>query len=410
MTNSKSKNFLLFIGIIWLLWLISVPFYSGDIKNHVEWAKSLSYLGPLGFYERSFDKFAFPNYPPFAMWTFAASYLLYQFKLSSIYFINQLIQSFPSNLVFFFEWENTYISFLKLPAIISATAISYLIYLLTKKKLAALIFILNPAVIYLTSIWGQIDLLPIVFIMLAIYLYVRNKSFLFFLSLILSLLSKQTVLIFMPLFFYLSFKKWGFKQLLLGFGIMVLTFYFAYLPFHQFSLTWAYELYRLNFSLVAFSTNENAINFWGFLSNFQTESDLNSFLGITLQSWGYLLFAFNFLIILIIFLKKKIILKNILQALLLITLLYFFFLTRMHERYLISAIVFLTILTFWDKRYLISLIFFSLLHFINLYRGLFEPKSVLLASTVNNLLVLQILVFGYAIMIIYNYYLYLNDE
>lgn len=403
--------FTLFLTFLFYIWA-AVPFYSGDIKNHLVWGESLLKSGPMGFYEREFPGFAFPNYPPLSMWAFAASAGLYQITNQAVEMLNNYLGVFPSQLIYFFQHENTEIAFLKLPAIIASIGIGYCMFLFARlfnignkimqEVLFPLLFLLNPAVLYITSVWGQIDLLPLMFFLFGVYFLFIKKIYLSFFLLGLAFLSKQTVLIFLAVYFLVVFRQFGLKTLMYGIGILVALFYLAYLPFHQLSLTWAPGLYRMNFSLVAESTSENALNLWGFLYDFQRHSDKEIFYGLSLQNWGYLMFGIVFLILTINFLRRKFDFQNLISFLFLTSLSYFFFLTRMHERYIISAIVFASLLVIFERKYLVSLISITVISFLNLYRGLEQPGISILRTVVESVIYLKILVIGYLSLLAYN--------
>lgn len=412
-------KFLIFIltDFLLLFWL-AIPYYSGDVKNHFVWAQSILEYGAFGFYERDFPGFAFPNYPPVAMFLFTISLATYYWIKDLVFFLNSNLGIFPSNLIYFFEWENTKIAFLKLPAIISNISIAIFLYLLfpyTNKKpnrklkiLVLALFLFNPATIYLSSVWGQIDLLPIGFIMFSILLLKRKKIFWAGLLFSLALLSKQTSVIFLPVFLVWILKDFGVRKVFLFFLVNVFSIMLFYLPFHRPSLFWLLDLFRKNFDFVAHSVNENAINFWGFVYNFDRASD-ESFFGIlTFQQWGYLLFFVLMIFPGIVFLKRKTTLNGLFIFLTIVSLSYFFFFTRMHERYLIPTIVFLSYMSFVNKIFLRILVFFSLLHFINLYRGLLQPDIAILNSMIDSLLFLKVLVIGYFALLIYTLYNYVK--
>lgn len=194
----------LLIAILVTYLLLSLPFYSGDVKNHLAWTQSIVKEGVYGFYFRNFPGFAYQNYPPLAMFGFVISLKIYG-VIS--YFINHLGNF---NLINFWHWENVEISFLKLSGYLPVLFISLGIFLWSGKKyLPALLFLFNPAVIYLGVVWGQIDLLPLMFIFLAFYFLFNKKLYISFLMAALSLLSKQTVLILWIFYILVVLKEYG---------------------------------------------------------------------------------------------------------------------------------------------------------------------------------------------------------
>ncbi len=407
--------FFLLVGFS-VLFLISLPYYSGDVKNHVAWANSLLDKGTWGFYERDFPGFAFPNYPPLTMLLFAISLWIFNFLQLTVNFLNINLPIFPSNLVHFFEWENTKIAFLKLPAILSNVLIAVSIYNLypyffrdKKEKLRVLataVFLLNPAMVYESAVWGQIDLLPVVFLLFSLQLLLKKRIVWAAILFSLVFLSKQTGIVFWPIFLAWIYKQFDLKKTLQFFLINLVTMFIFYLPFHQPSLTWLFELFQINFNFLAHSVGENTINLWGFLYDFKTSSDEVNFGIFSLKIWGYLLFFISMIYPVNILLKRKNTIGSFFVFLSILSLSDYFFLTRMHERYLIPAIVFLSLLAFYKRRYLVMLIFFSALQFINLYRGLMQPDILILNQVSSSIIFLKILVVGYLGFLIYTFISY----
>ena len=401
-----------------LFFLASVPYYSGDVKNHLAWAQSLLNMGPFGFYERQFPGFSFPNYPPLAMGLFAACLKLYELTNQIIWFMNSNFKIFPSNLVHFFQWENVQISFLKLPAIISNFGIAFAIYLLInlEKKLkklalvAAGLFLFNPASFYLSVVWGQIDFLPMMFFLFSLYFIFKKKLYWSIILINLSFLSKQTIIILFPAVAYLYWKTFGIKRASLAFLSVICLIIVSYIPFHGLSLTWPFELLRLNFEYVAKVTSVNSLNVWGFLFDFKQVPDDLAFLGIAYHIWGQFLFVLFIIPILFKFFQKKITFENFLSVLTIVGLAYFFFLTRIHERYLAPVIALLTILAMINKKYVTSLLFFSFLYFTNLYKGLLQPDMLFFNSIINSLTSLKILVIGYFMFYMHLIFVYLRKN
>ncbi len=419
----KSESFLLClvltISLIFYLF-VSLPYYSGDVKNHLVWANSILEDGPEGLYDRNFHDFAYPNYPPVAMLLFAFFQQLYKLTDQFVWFLNTLIPQFPSNWVYFVRWENVNITFLKLPAILANIFIGFGIYLFYKllkpnakfkeKITIVLLFLLNPASVYISAIWGQIDTLPLAFVLLAFYFAVRKKTLLAFFLSTLALLSKQTIIIFWIIFLIYCLKSMPIKSVIKGLVLTVVVFYLSYLPFHQPSLIWPINLYQTNFSLVSYSTGPSVINLWGILSDFKGVSDLDKFLGVSYHSLSIILFSIVFLPLLFVFIKRKVKNFELIHFLFLTTALYFLLLTRMHERYLIPIVVF-SALAFYQRRIgTFNYLFFGILHFINLYRNLLQPDIPLLVFLADSVIVLQALTVIYFVTTFYNYLIFLKTR
>lgn len=415
-------TFLLIAFVIYFL--VSLPIYSGDVKNHVAWGQSLLELGPYNFFDRTFPGYSFPTYPPLIMVSFALSWGIYQIALWLTYTLNTILPIFPSPLVHWMEWENVWISFLKLPGLLGAIAFAGVLPWVLKKTGETLVFknkyvlafllLVNPAVIYIASVWGQTDLIQNLFLLLALGFTFAKRFWWAFIFAGIALMTKHTILLLWGVYMFYLFKEFGLKQSLKAFGFSLLIFYLSYLPFHSPSLIWPLQFYYSNFTLVDFGIAENALNFWGAVINFGMQPS-SHFLGLSYDAWGYSLFSLFILPVTILFYLKKTTKYQLFYYLFLFSGFYFFFFTRMHERYMIPVVLFATVLVcFKQKRLLmvgmwINLIFFTFLHFINVYRGLLQPKiPVIYDLTISNSF-LFLLVVGYGVLLLYNYTTFLKE-
>lgn len=405
--------------ILFVYFVFSFPYYSGDVKNHVIWAASILDSGPFGLYERTFHNYAYPNYPPLAMFAFTLSLVLYKFVYSFIWFLNNSFPVFPSNFIITFESWNMQAAFLKLPALVSTIGFMFILYNLASRVkkgnkkiiLICAMFLINPAIFYLSVIWGQIDVLPIFFLSLAFYFLLEKKVILSSILIALSLLSKQTSVIFLPLFVLFILKTYDIKSVFKSLFVTSFTIYTFYIPFIGFSIIDLINLYISNFDYVAKVTQVNSINLWGFLLDFAVVDDNRKVLGLTLNTTGVLFFLISIVPIFFSLFAKKF--KNTVDvfyafnyALFLISIFYFLFLTRMHERYLIPAVLFSFILIIFRKFHILNVVFFSSLVFINLYRGLEMPSIYGLRTLIFSIPFLGILFISYLSFSIYNYILF----
>lgn len=104
----------------------------------------------------------------------------------------------------------------------------------------------------------------------------------------------------------------------------------------------------------------NGFNFWTIMDK-QTVNDSASFLfGISCKAWGYIfLFCVIWLIGAILLLIKKKSVLALYYTAFFITSGMFVFTSRVHERYLLPAIIFATVCIFWDKLMWIPTVIFS---------------------------------------------------
>lgn len=417
---------LFFLVVFLSYFFLSISYYSGDIKNHLIWGQSIATSGPFGFYSRYFHDYAFPNYPPLAMTSFFLSVKVYEVIKSTSWVLNNSIGFFPSNIIPIIESNNFQIAVLKLPALVSTIIISWYIFFFAglikpsqprlKKIIYPLFFLINPAILYITLIWGQIDLLPLVFLFPALYFLVEKKWVLSTIFISLMLLSKQTSLVFYFIYLCLAFKTWGLKKTIFSGVTTFLIMYLFYIPFLGINPLEMVSLYRANFEYVAKVTQINAINFWGYIYDFNAVSDDKLFNSITFNNWGYILFGIFYFPLLLYILKiKKTLEKNILYykilfILFLTSMFYYLTLTRMHERYIIPAVVFAIFLSIVKTYHIFNLIFISLFSFLNLYRGLQMPDIKFLRKAVFALPFLGGLFISYLIISFYNISLFVREN
>lgn len=394
--------------------LISVPYYSGDVKNHVVWGRSILNEGAPGFYGREFHGYSFPNYPPVSMFSFAASAWFYDFSKSLIFNLNNY-SIFPSGLVHWIEYENVLISFLKIPAILPFVLSGWFVYLfarLFKKNvkqslLYTILFLLNPSLIYLAVVWGQNDFTQVLFILGAFYFFLREKFIPAYIFAGLSILSKQTVLMIWGVFFVTFFKLYGISKSAVVLLTSITILWLAYLPFNVSSPIWPFTFYNETLKTTGFLVSDNAINFWGLIFNFKPVDAAQNLFLLRWEHWGFLAFGLLSFPLLYKYLKTKFSSESLFYFLFMISITYFFILTRMHERYLFFGIIFAHFLTMVNRKYWYNLLFFSVLYFLNLYRGLFQPDFPLLPDLLRNEIFLSGLAAGYLVILIYNYYFYM---
>jgi Gpi18-like mannosyltransferase len=261
----------------------------------------------------------------------------------------------------------TLIFFLKIPAIISDFLIAFLIFkTLAKnfsKKIAYLVsfsFLFNPAVIFLSSFWGQLDSLVSLFLLLTFIFLAKKNYRLAWLFIIISILTKAQSLFFLPLVFFLDSYQNNFKKFLKDLLFASFIFFLFLLPFNKAILKiLSYLLSGPGFypylSIYAF-------NFWHipqiFKKRLLLDTPFTLLIGLSIFSFFYFLILkkilknFNFL--------------NLCFSFTLIGFSAFLFLTEMHERYLYYALPFLTILLVKNKKMWFPYLTTTLSFFINL--------------------------------------------
>lgn len=357
--------------------IISVFQYSGDLKNHLAWGAGFL-TQPLGFYSQHFSGFNDPNYPPITIFLFAIARLLFVGTGNVLNFLNTNIRLFPSLLVPLFQTENMQMAFLKISGIIADIGIGVLIYKILVKRsakhplLITSLYLFNPAVIYISSVWGQIEPLTIFLILLSFYhaLYFKKNKYFSLIYFSLAILTKQTALWFAPLYLFLWYKELKAKDLVIGTISSAAIFFLSYLPFGL-NPPEAVKNYFSTLSGSSTVVSDSAWNLWFFI--FPAGTPDSTLLGIF--SIRQISIVLILLALAIIYFKliKKYSSDRFLQFLFIWSLVVFFLQTRVHERHLAPAIVFLLLVPNLSFKVFIDYFLLSVYHLSNLHWSLKLP-------------------------------------
>lgn len=344
----KDKIFVAIIATTTILHLLLalLPGFKIDIGDWFAWAIRLDHLNFSQFYSKD----VFTDYTPG-----------YLYILSLLGFLRNSL-GLP---------DNIFIFLLKVPAIVAEVIIGIFIYKEIRKyfsqKLALLSFFLisfNPALIFNSSVWGQVDSVLTLFMLIAVIALKENNLVISSIFFGVSLLIKPQAIAIMPLFavFLINHLKLPNLVKLLLPGLLVI-FILAF-PFFPDQTLINLARHVLNTAGEYSYTSINAYNFWGTVGFWIPDNQLWN--GLSYRMWGYILLASYWIIIGYLYLKKKL---SIYATASLATLGFFFLPTKVHERYLYPAIVFLVLLaTLYKSKLLLILTgVLSLLHLLNLY-------------------------------------------
>ena len=408
---------LLNLFILGLLLRFSLLFldYGWDIHNHIVWAKDLWQRGFAGFYEKqSSEVYATlsPNYPPLSLLLFYLSYPLQAFIYKIAWWLNLAFPLFPSNLIFFINERAFLAAMMKLPAVFADLGVAWFCYLIAKKilpknkKLHLFIpsFILfNPAFFYNSALWGQIDVIPIFFVLFSFYLLLFSKRYLLSgLIFTLALLVKPTAFVYLALYIIFFINKYSLINFLKTFLIANFIFLISFFPYlkNLNNLLLPYSIYSekiLAAQSLPYVTN-GAFNFWVLITGFAGIKDTAPFLfGISYGLWGYFITGSFIIFVLVKFFRhsgKRVERarpesnndsgvpfdfaqgpqNDIFLAFFLIALVSFLFLTKMHERYSILPLPFLLLVGLKNQKLFKWFVILSLISFLNLYHSWPVPK------------------------------------
>src|SRR3989344_652357 len=394
------KRFLVLLFISGLILRLSLLFYdySWDLNNHIAWAKDLHNRGFGGFYEtQSSEVYAslFPNFPPLSSFIFYILYSIHSLLEKVAWEINLAVPLFPSKLVFFIQSRTFLAALMKLPAVFADLGIAWIIYLFSKKlsknqvtnKLITSLVLFNPAFFFLSSLWGQIDSLPIFFALISIYLLLFTEKYIAGdLLFVLGILVKPTALVYLPIYLISFLQKYKLIKFIKAVLLGSLIFYLSFIPFlsnlkNPFLPFTIFTEKIMAAQSLPFVTN-GAFNFWVLIKGFTGIKDTAPFLlGISYRLWGYFITGFFILLTLKSFLKTK---NQFFYSVFLIAFAVFLFLTKMHERYSLLPLPFILLASLKNspkgrsissrKNLLKWFVVLSLISFLNLYHSWPVPK------------------------------------
>ena len=358
---------LLFLGFVIRLLLIPVPGFKADIAFWKGWGLAVADKGIIWLVNNTNY-----NYPP------GFAYILD--------LINKIYKLFadPYNVSQYWMDNNfLYLFLFKIIIIVSDIGIVYLIIKISQKLkmkwgwLLAVIYFLNPAVIFDGVIWGQVDQFGLFLFLAAIYFFIDEKPILASIIFTIAWLMKFQNIIFIPIFYLFIYRKYSFNDLIKSLSVSLLTFAIIIFPF------WFHREMASLFNLFTINSNWfpwyslNAFNGWWIVSGLDglKISDKTLVLGlINAKQFGLLLFcAFYFIAALNIFLaKKEEALKQFILSSALVVLSFFHLLTQSHERYLFHLVGLVIIFYFFkiEKKltHVISLLsIVTLAIFFNMY-------------------------------------------
>lgn len=371
---TKKIIYLVLLALLIRLALVYFQF-SGDVRNHIAWGESILSAGTNGFYSRHFSGFNDANYPPLTIFVFAIFRYLYQVGNHFLIWQNFNLKFLPSLLIPVFSSLNMQAAFLKLPAILADLGIGILLYRLSEKKnqlLLPFLYLFNPATIYVSAVWGQIEAIPIFFLLLSYFFLSgrRDKYFLSHLFFTLALLTKQTALWVFPVFLLFWLKKGNLRKLIWGLFFQLVFFVLFYLPFT--SPLKSFSTYLATLSGSSTLISDQAFNLWYFLFGTNRVEDNTILLGLSVRLWSITILSLSGISICYWYQRQKTETATP-KALFWLSLAAFFLQTRVHERHLAPAVVFLLITDYLKNWKILFYFLLSAYYMYNLFISLKLP-------------------------------------
>ncbi|MEK7498128.1 MAG: glycosyltransferase family 39 protein [Patescibacteria group bacterium] len=220
----------------------------------------------------------------------------------------------------------------KTPAILADVATTYFIYRIVLKikneKIAlatSALYLLNPAIIANSSLWGQIDGITAFFLVASLY-FLERKWFLSAVFLAIGTAVKPQGALVAPVILYLMVRdRWNSRKLagylLIGFLVFIVLF----IPFSSNPNIFQFIIQRITTTLEQYQfTSINAFNFWGITGFWRPDK--------TAYIVGYLAYFLTFIFSVYKFGEKKN--SQYILTAISVGASYMFF-TRMHERHLL---------------------------------------------------------------------------
>ena len=305
------------VVIVFLIrfFLSFLPSFGVDMGTWLGWAGRLSSLGFAKFYSDQ-------------TWTqYTPGFMYYLWAIGKVGLVQEMA--------------------IKIPSLFADISVGVLIYSLLKKinsKLALasfFLYTLNPVVIFDSSVWGQIDGILTLFLFLSAYCLIEKRNFtlsVFFWSV--AFLIKPQAIAILPVFLAaIILKKFKWREILIAIGVGVFSLFALSLPFFPDNPLLGLPKLVISMSKDYSYTSVNAFNIWSWVGFWKP--DTLKFLGLTLATWGVILFGFSVLFATFSFRNKLGNKYNWYLFFAVLSLCFFVFPTRVHERYLFPFFAFL---------------------------------------------------------------------
>ena len=355
--------------------------FKTDVNTYVAWALALSEHGFSSFY----SSIGFADYPPGYFYVLA--------------FVGRIWH------LFFAAHDSGYTVMrvlVKLPAIFADLGVGVLLFAIVRRfaatgvaLAAAAIYLFNPATIYISASWGQVDSISGGLALLAIYLLLRSEDPCTpassanarrnaemgwivgaWLAFGYSLLIKPQAAVLLPLMLAFALaaperRRERITATLAGIGAALLLALLVTEPFHPSNpvaaFGWLIERYAYGSNVYPYNS-VNAFNLWA-LRGTMWIPDSQSILGLPQYLWGLLLLLAAIVLIVWRYLQDRSA-QAFLEACAISTIAFFVLSTRMHERYLFDGVLFTIACIPFARRYLWGAIALSLVLFANLIYSL----------------------------------------
>jgi len=375
LTQTRSASAALWLGLIVAAGAVLRALFMGnegfrnDVQSFEAWALTLAQHPFSQFYAST----SFADYPPgyfYVLWLVGHAFALISPHQANYELLKYLV---------------------KLPAVVMDLVDGALVYAIVRRfapdrwaLAAAAIFVLNPAMIFISAAWGQVDSIAGGLALLAMYLLLiadegstAGRIALAWIALCYSLLIKPQAAVLVPLFVLFAFTNPARRSArvtgtVLGIAAALLFGLLLTLPFHPTynpidAYGWLIGKYTFAKNVYAYNS-VNAFNLWSILHGFwQQDSQTIGFL--PQYVWGVALVAAAVVLTLVRYWQLRSD-RALLESAALMALAFFMLATRMHERYIYDGLMFTIVCMPFARRYLAAALIFSLTLLVNLFYSL----------------------------------------
>ncbi len=358
------------VGLIIRVLFVGNEGFKTDVGTYVAWASRLSEHGFTSFY----STVVFADYPPGYFYILAALG----------HFWHLFFAAHDPNGIIFRD-------LVKLPAILADLAVGTLIYAVVRRfaatglaLCATALYLLNPATIYDSAAWGQVDSVAGFFALFAIYALLKSDDKFArsaahagwivgaWLSFGYSLLIKPQAAVLLPLIVAFAFVNPSMRHARIkasaigAAGALTLAVLLSE-PFHHGSafavMSWLFDVYRFGASVYAYNTVD-AFNLWA-LRGQMWVPDSQHIAALQQYLWGILLVLAALVLIVWRYLQDRTP-RALLEGCAVATLAFFTLATRMHERYLFNGLLFTIVCLPFARRYLWAIVILTIVLCANL--------------------------------------------
>ena len=313
--------------------------FGADIACFSAWADRMVAIGPAKFYAKDY----FSDYPP-----------LYLYVL---YLIGLIKKTFKIA-----AYSKIHVFLLKCPSILADLGIGFCIYKVGTKKLGlrhglclSVLYLFQPIVILNSCLWGQIDAILTLFLIL-VCLFLEQQNFLpATLIFALGVLLKPQMLVFSPVMIlgainYVYRGSFSMQMLARALAYSLLALIMDILLVTPFGMDKVIDQYLDTLSSYPYAS-VNAYNFWaGIGFNWKPQTTVLG--ALPCSSWGFIAIVLATLFSLILGIRLKTLHEKYFVVSSFLSITVFTFSVRMHERYLfpITALLLFGFIGFASKQ------------------------------------------------------------